>query len=206
MGRVADQQPHARARHRVIKRLLLHHQAFGSRSGKFYAESFQQLPVGVTEQPARGRRFGKQPIVRAQQNQVWNTHPGADAVDFAAANPVERHGNRADIVFPQHQRQQPRELAAGHRAAACRPVELLERGQQDFPQLPVLLGELEPPGGFMPRRAPFHRLRHVHPFQERVQRLNARAPRFRLLERLAQTDKGRNRGCAQLVQAFQLGA
>ena len=200
-----EQQLVRRAGERAVQRLLLHEQALRAVGFEFHAERVQLVAVHVAQQRRGRRRFGDQPVVDTEQDDVFRVFQ-ARALDVSAGHAIERDRDGAHIVLTQHQPEQLREPLGGERCVPAHPRELLHCGDQDLPQLAVFVRKLQAARGFVRRGARGHASRRIYSKEKAVQRAHAVGCGVLTFQRFAQGGERCDRPRAQLVQFSKLGA
>ena len=202
-GMIRQQQLVRRARECSIERFLLHQQAFLAVGFEFHAERVHFVAVHVTQQRGRGRGFRYQAVVDAQQDDIFRIFR-TRTLDVAAGHAVERNRNRTHIILAEHQPEQLRETVERQRHIPAHPRELLHRRDQDFPQLAVLVGQLQTARLLVSGGAVGHALRRVHREKKCIERTHAVTCRLLTCKCLAQCGERRDCSFAECVQLGKL--
>ena len=202
-GVIRQQQLVRRARECSIECFLLHQQAFLAVGFEFHAERIHFVAVHVTQQRGRGRVFRYQAVVDAQQDDIFRIFC-TRTLDVAAGHAVERNRNRTHIILAEHQPEQLRETVERQRHITAHPCKLLHRRDQDFPQLAVLVGQLQTARLLVSGGAVGHTLRRVHREKECIERTHAVTCRLLTCKCLAQCGERRDCPFAECVQLGKL--
>ena len=200
---IRQQQLVRRARQCSIERFLLHQQAFLAVGFEFHAERIHFVAVHVTQQRGRGRGFRYQAVVDAQQDDIFRIFR-TRTLDAAAGHTVERNRNRTHIILAEHQPEQLRETVERQRHITAHPCKLLHRRDQDFPQLAVLVGQLQTARLLVSGGAVSHALRRIHREKKCIERTHAVACRLLTCKCLAQCGERRDCPFAECVQLGKL--
>ena len=202
-GVIRQQQLVRRARECSIERFLLHQQAFLAVGFEFHAERIHFVAVHVAQQRGRGRGFRYQAVVDAQQDDIFRIFR-TRTLDVAAGHAVERNRNRTHIILAEHQPEQLRETVERQRHITAHPCKLLHRRDQDFPQLAVLVGQLQTTRLLVSGGAVSHALRRIHREKKCIERTHAVACRLLTCKCLAQCGERRDCPFAECVQLGKL--
>ena len=100
----------------------------------------QLLPLLDGEHTRRLPRAGNAVVRAAKENEVLHA-AAAHAVQLARRHAVERDRDRAHVVFREHQEKQPRKALRVHLRLAENRGKLLERADEDLPDLLVFCGK-----------------------------------------------------------------